>query len=95
MARHDTVACPIGVWTQLTSDDATTISFQNIGPSGVQIAATAGAVAPTDLTGSFRCIPGGTELGLAVSDLAPGVTGAARVWAYATDLNANVWVSHD
>jgi len=85
----------MGVWTQLTADDCTKFTIQNIGPSGIQIVATAGAVAPTTLDGSVRCIPGASEIGIAPGDLSPGVANAARVWAYATDLNARVVFSHD
>lgn len=95
MAYHGTRNCSEGVWTQLTADDATKITFQNAGPSGVQLVATSGAVAPTDLDGSVRCIPGASELGIAPGDISPGVTGAARVWAYATEGSANMVVSHD
>lgn len=96
MARNDTVTCPAEQWTQLTANDATSVSFQNGSGSGIQLQATAGAVAPTNLNGTFRCIPGGTEFGLALADMFPGVTNPVRLWAYPADGNGSeVWISHD
>lgn len=93
MARNTTINVPAVTWTQLTSADVTSITFQNVSGNFVLIKATVGANAPSDTTGAIRYNPGQGERNVALSDLFPGVSGANRVYAYSVD-GAAVVVSH-
>lgn len=93
MAQNDTVSVPAATWTQLTDADVTTITFQNRSLVPVNIKLTADTTAPTSLDGAFRYNPGQGERNVLLSDLAPGVANAARVWAY-SEQPAVIVVSH-
>jgi len=92
MARDATVSLSPETWTELTNADVLSITFQNKGPSGIELIATTGA-APTDFDGAKRYLPSQGELNIDVADMSPGVA-AARVWAFATEGRAQVAVSH-
>lgn len=93
MAQNTTVTVPSATWTQITDANVTSITFQNLGGNYCLIKSTSNTTAPTTTTGAIRYNPGQGERNVALSDLFPGVTSAARVWAYATDATA-VMVSH-
>jgi hypothetical protein len=87
MARNqESVACPPGVWTELTNSDATAITFQVISGS-VKVRATTGA-APAALADPgyvYHAHPADRqsedgELNIAISDLT-ATAGADRVFA--------------
>lgn len=93
MARSEDVTIPAKTWTQLTNADVTSITFQNKSRSHiVQVEATVGAVAPSAVDGT-EYGPGTGEYDLSLATAFPGVTGANRVWAYATR-SVTVFVSH-
>jgi hypothetical protein len=52
MARVADVTLTENAWTQLTADDATKITFQNLSGPQILVKGAASATAPTDLT---RC----------------------------------------
>ena len=94
MARNDTIILPQGVWTQLTNANASALRVQNLGGYTLQLQATAGAVAPTSISGAVELRSGETlSADLTLAQLWPGVTGANRVYAI-SDVVAPVSVSH-
>lgn len=93
MAQNTTINTTANSWVQLTDANITSITFQNVGSNHILIKATVGASAPTDTNGSIRYNPGQGERNSTLSDLFPGVSGANRVYAYATEI-VPVVVSH-
>jgi hypothetical protein len=93
MAQNTTINTTANAWVQLTDANIATITFQNVGSNHILIKATVGAVAPTSTAGSIRYNPGQGERNGALTDLFPGVAGANRVYAYATEV-VPVVVSH-
>lgn len=92
MARNQAaVTCPPGVWTQLTNDDVTEITFQIVTGS-VKVRFTAGATPPSTLSDAgyvYHARPGDAqeesgELRVGVFDLASDAT-LNRL--YATPIN--------
>lgn len=84
MANKD-VLCQAGQWTLLTNTDVTAIRVQNPGERTILLMATATASEPQDNAGSVRLYP--QSILLPDTDLAslfPGVSNAARVYAYST-----------
>lgn len=94
MSRHETVQCPEGVWTELTKDNATTITFLVNGPSDVFINVSTDA-APASMWNGMKYSPGKGEVGKTLAALAPGVLLGDRVWAFASGGSSAVFVSHD
>lgn len=92
-ATADTIACPLGAWTQLTSADTVTVSFQVKGIGAVELKATTG-VAPTNFDGALRYKSGQGEAAAPLLTLFGGVAGV-RLWAYATDRATSVAIQHD
>lgn len=93
MAQNTTISVPSATWTLLTDANVTSITFQNLGGNYCIIKGTADTTTPTSTDGAIRYNPGQGERNVNLSDLFPGVSSAARVWAYATDATA-VMVSH-
>jgi hypothetical protein len=93
MAQNTTINVPAATWTILTDADVSAITFQNVGSDAVLIKGTTSASAPTDDTGSIRYMPGQGERNVSMGDLFPGLSGADRVYAYATN-GGRVMVSH-
>jgi len=85
MARNDNVAIPAITWTQLTNANAAAIRVQSVSGSEMRLQATNGVTAPTTQVGVI-VLAGGAVLAadLTIAQLWPGVTGANRVWAFAT-----------
>jgi len=85
MARNDNVAIPALTWTQLTNANTTAIRVQSVILSEMTLQATNGVTAPTTQVGVI-VLAGGAVLAadLTIAQLWPGVTGANRVWAFAT-----------
>lgn len=95
MARHANVTVPAATITQLTADDATIATVQNLSTGDeVMLFATADATAPSDFTEGFRLLPGMMLAGLYMSELFPGIA-AKRLWAYAQYRGVTVRISHD
>lgn len=94
MPQNTTKDLDADTWTQLTDADVTAITFQNRGEASILIAVTATASAPSDTNGAIRYEPGQGEAGIALSDLQPGVSSGARVYALAEGGPADVFVSH-
>lgn len=92
MAAHGNVTVPAATWTQLTSDDATTVTFFNLGANPIYIEGTTSAVAPTTMTGVVYPSLAG-ERGVSLSSLFPGIA-AVRLYAY-SHIPATVFISHD
>lgn len=97
MPRHTDVSVTRGNWVQLTDANVTSITFQNRGPDYILVKVTAAATAPSNDDGAIRYNPGQGERNVALSDLAPGVSGT-RVYAYlpneASKAAVDVSVSH-
>ena len=93
MAQNTTTTISASTWTQLTDADVARITFQNVGSNYILIKATVGASTPTNNSGSVRYNPGQGEKNVLLADLFPGLTGANRVYAWATD-NTPIVVSH-
>lgn len=93
MAQNTTINTTANAWVQLTDANVPAITFQNVGSNHILIKATVGAVTPTSTAGSIRYNPGQGERNTLLSDLFPGLSGANRVYAYATEI-VPVVVSH-
>lgn len=94
MARHETVTCAAGAWTQLTSGDVTEIRCQNRGQYPIFLQATVGATPPSNSSGAVSLGAGETlAADLTLAQLFPGVSGANRVYAWAGGAT-EVSVSH-
>jgi hypothetical protein len=87
MARNqEAVTCPVGVWTELTNSDATSITFQ-VQSGSVKVRATTGS-APSALSDAgyiYHAHPSDRqteegELNIALTDLT-STAGADRVFA--------------
>jgi hypothetical protein len=92
MAQNTDIVVPIGVWTQLTNANVTSITFQNKSGNFILVKGTVGETAPTDNDGAIRYNPGQGERNASLTDLFPGIA-ATRVYAYAFS-GAEVMVSH-
>lgn len=100
MARNARVACPYGVWTQLTNADASGDISVMLAESGVPVTlqATVTDTPPTDDLGPFELLnygDGWSEGTIAAKF--PGVAGALRLWAKPNGLSgmgADVSISH-
>lgn len=93
MARNETLDLVADTWTQLTSGNVTTITFQNNGTDPILVKGTVGANAPTDEEGAIIYESGEGEKNARLADLFPGVSGANRVYAKCADAGV-VMVSH-
>lgn len=94
MPRSATVDLVPGVWTQLTNDNVSAITFANIDAvDTAYLMATVGAVPPTSLNGAIPYGPRSGELDVALNRLFAGVGGANRVYAYSTN-SMSVVVQH-
>ena len=94
MASTTDVTLTENAWTQLTADDATKITFQNLSGPQILVKGAASATAPTDLTGAKRYEMGEGEVGKSLADLFPGIT-AVRVYAWTGRAGVKVSVEHD
>lgn len=94
MAQNTTTDIPAVTWTQVTTADITSATFQNNGGNAVWILATVGAIAPTGGAKGIRYNPGsGERSSVTLATLFPGLSGANRLYAYAPD-GARVFISH-
>jgi len=81
-------------WTQLTTANATAITFQNLNAATVYVQATVGATPPAANTVGLMYGPGMGEIAVPLSDLAPGIA-ATRVYARIESVaSGRMWVSH-
>lgn len=94
MARVADVALTQGAWTQLTADDATKITFQNLSGPQILVKGAASASAPTDAGGAKRYEIGEGENGKSLADMFPGIT-AVRVYAWTGGQGVIVSVEHE
>lgn len=92
MAKHTTVEVQAQVWTEITSADVTSVTFQNLSPSAAYVAVTTG-LAPSSFAEAVLYPPFQGEKNVTLSDLAPGVTGGDRVWVW-LNIPGNIFVSH-
>lgn len=67
-------------WSQATDADVTSVSLHNKSSRYLEVAVTVGAVAPTNADTTILVPPYGYILNENLSDLAPGLTGANRVY---------------
>lgn len=79
-------------WTEITDNDVTAITFQNLTPREIYVKVTTGA-APTGGPNGARYGAGEGEKNLSLADLALGVSSGDRVWVYA-EAAGDVYVSH-
>ena len=77
-----TIMVPPKTWTLITSNNVSSLSFQNVGDAPMRIKGAVGAVAPTDATGSLMYLRDQGEQNVLLSELFPGVTGANRVYVW-------------
>ena len=83
MAFNNTIDCGPRRWTQLTQADVSALRAENQGGYGLYLQATSDATEPSSVSGSVHL--GAWRLlaaDLTLQQLWPGVTDAARVWAY-------------
>lgn len=93
MARSEDLKISANVWTEITANDVTKITFQNKSNSlPILVQVTVGSVAPTVQDGT-KYEPYQGEYDLTLSSAFPGVVGANRVWVYSSR-NVEVFVSH-
>lgn len=91
-----TVRIPANTWTELTSANATTCTFQVKSAGAVEIASAVGAVPPVNpaaLLDTLTYQQGQGEVGITVVNLAPGRVGANRVYAYSAGNAADIYFS--
>ncbi len=94
MPRHEEVPLPQGFWTQLTANDVTEILLQNVGRWPVAVTASVGEVSPAaDAAGVIYPLKAGDRVE-SLDKLAPGISGANRVWAISRKGHGRVMVSH-
>ncbi len=93
MARTDTLTIPANQWLQLTNSDATAVTFQVKGGT-VHLVATVGATPPADFDNALIYRAGQGEANIPLADLAPGTAGANRVYGYADQGKAEIYISH-
>lgn len=93
-ATNTTVSVPANTWTQLTTADASAITFQNTSPYTILVKATTDGTAPTTQTDALRYGPGEGETNLTIANKWLGLTSPDRVWAYCSNNAATVFVSH-
>jgi hypothetical protein len=93
MARSGDIIISAKTWTEITSGDVTSITFQNKSAATLmQVQATAGSVTPIGVEGVIYS-PRVGEFGISLASAFPGVPGANRVWVYANQ-KIEVFVSH-
>lgn len=94
MARNTTISLPSGEWTEVTNANATAVRVQNLSGFAIHLSATSGAVEPGSLDGSLL-LDGRQTMAtdLTLAQLWPGVSGANRLWAWAST-PVTVSVSH-
>lgn len=94
MARNAVVSLPEDTHTELTNANADNVTLvNNSADEPVLLTGTADDTTPTDLTGALVLAPGERLVNVALADLFPGIT-AARVFGYAHNPGASVFVSH-
>jgi len=93
MARNDTLNFSEAVWFELTANDVTEITFQNLSDGDISLKVTVGSVAPTDTSAAFDYNPGEGEFLMPLAAMAPGIAGT-RVFARANSSAGKVLVSH-
>ena len=94
MPHLNTITCPAGVWTELTTADVTALRLQILGGHSVAIMATANAAEPSNTAGAIHLHPGDIlAANMDLADIFPGVSAGYRVWAMA-DRDTSVSVSH-
>lgn len=93
MAQTTTIKTQPKTWTLLTDSDVSKITFQNTGRYEIFIKATESAVAPTDKLGALSYLAGIGERNVLLTDLFPGITTPARVYAICNE-NGDVAVGH-
>ena len=84
---------PTRRWIELTTANASYVTFQNIGNATVYLKGTVGATAPIDADGSLEFPPAAQAVSYQLSDMFPGISGVNRLWAYA-DAETYVTISH-
>ena len=84
---------PVRQWIELTTADATNVTFQNIGNYTVYVKGTVGATAPIDANGALEFPPAAQAVSYPLSTIFPGISGVNRLWAYA-DAETYVTISH-
>jgi hypothetical protein len=97
MPRNDTIPCPAGVWTLVTTNNVSSVRVSNLGSEIVWLQATLGAVPPSGPNATAGAIPVypqqtlTADLGLLY--LFPGVENANRIYAMCAAPNS-ISVSH-
>lgn len=94
-ARNETVQIPANTWTRVTLDPVGGLRLQNKSGQYIEVSATTGTTAPSDLSGSVQVNPyDGFRADVPLSSLFPGViTSTGHVWVYA-GISVSVSVSH-
>lgn len=92
MAQHTTLTIPANTWTLITSNDVSSLTFQNQSFYTLQVKGTSGAVPPSDFMGVSEYGPGQGEINSALADMWPGLS-ANRVYVFCTNI-AKILVSH-
>ncbi|MCW1932598.1 hypothetical protein [Pararhodobacter zhoushanensis] len=93
MARNGQV--PItDVWTQLTNDDVTSITFQNVSGYGIYVQVTVGETPPATGAQGILYNPYSGERNADLADLAPGIAGTRIYARTGAGQSGIVWVSH-
>jgi hypothetical protein len=92
-ATGATFGPPVRRWVELTTADATGVTFQNIGNATVYLKGTVGSIAPINADGVLEFPPASQAITYLLSDMFPGISGVNRLWAYA-DAETFVTISH-
>lgn len=91
-ATNTAVTVATATWTEITTADSTSITFQNQTRAGLWVKATTGS-APSDRLGAIFYAPREGEAARAIADMFPGVSSGDRIWVYAED-GGPVMISH-
>ena len=70
---------PVRRWIELTTANATYVTFQNIGNATVYLKGTVGATAPIDADGVLEFPPAAQAVSYQLSDMFPGISGVNRL----------------
>lgn len=99
MAKSAIVSVPEGEWTQLTDNDATSITIVHEGGGEVRIEGTPNTTAPT--TDPAQGLPLRAHdpsawgfLNRSLADMFPDVSTPVRVWAWTSENAAKILVRH-
>ena len=93
MPQNTDIAVAASAWTMITDADVTSVTFQNKTSGAIYVKATTDTTEPANRDGAIVYNSGAGERNVSMSDLFPGLSGADRLWVWAS-AKGEVFVSH-